>query len=232
MSRTVKSRLDFFDRLDALRSDERFTNGHSTLAVRNFIETYWWCRWHSDSHDEAWERLCTPGVLARAYGRGQTRDKVSVQIAISRVYSDDAPRWEPETLDSWAGGCEHTLAAGPRKGDRCGRHASISGRINHPDGTWRIGQWCSTHRGEHASAWAESRRLAALDLPQPTPNRGGLLPVYIRANNWPDLYAAHSPGWAPPAVGINADDWPGMERVIAHAEPERPALRLIPGGVA
>ena len=42
------------------------------------------------------------------------------------------------------------------------------------------------------------------------------------------------PGWEPPAVGIVADDWPVMERVIGEPRPQltKADLRLIPGGVA
>lgn len=230
--RTIKGRLALFDRLDRLHSDERFTNGHSDLSVRGFIETWWWCRWEATTHAEAWSRLSTPGVLSRTYGRGGTSDKASVDYAIRSVYREDAPRWEPDSLDSWAGGCEHILISGRRAGERCDRSSSISQRINHPDGIWRIGKWCNAHRNENRAAARASQALTVDTLPEPTPNRGGLLPAYISATNWPDLYTAHRHGWKPPAVGINADDWPVMERVLAHVEPERPALRLIPGGIA
>lgn len=234
--RSVKSRLAFFDRIDRLRADERFSNGHGTPQTRDFIETWWWCRWQTTTHEEAWELISTPGVLRSRYGRRSTEDRLSVHAAITGVYYDDAPRWEPENFGGRGTlGCEHTLHSGPRRGQRCGKSYRRAGRVEHADGTWHVSAWCGAHESIGQTAFAESRRIAATPRPEPTPNRGGLLPVYIRANNWPDLYAAHSPGWKPPAVGINADDWPVMERVLSHvelAQPERPALRLIPGGIA
>jgi hypothetical protein len=112
--------------------------------------------------------------------------------------------------------------------ETCGKAGNRSVNVPNPvDGTWRINWYCSAHRELREQVIAEQRALTqAGGIPEPLPNRGGLLPCYLRWN-WPDLYAAASPGWKPPAVGIRADDWPTLAKVAVLAPPE---FTLVVGG--
>lgn len=216
MTISVKARLALSADLERLWTDERFTNGHSTTDVREFIEAILWAL---ALDGDLWR----DGMRARS-GRGDTWSAWA-----QRIYREDRPRWEPPSRKTWR--CDVMLPIAKRP---CGR-PGVSGRVTDPNtGQWQIITRCTKH-GRYSAA--EFLREAALDrdkLPKPHPNRGGILPSYIRASNWPDLYRSVDSRWEPPAVGIVADDWPVMERVIGEPMPKlsKAGLRLIPGGVA
>lgn len=214
---SVKARLNAYAKLDRLWTDERFNNGHSTPEVRAFIEAYWWAKIHNA--DDWWAEM--HHLAGRERGGYWARS----------IYREDAPRWEPDDRKSGVYGCDVMLPIAKRP---CGR-SGTTGRVTDPaTGQWRILTRCGKHGGWSAPEFLAEDRLDKSLLPKPHPNRGGMLPSYIRVNNWPDLYASARPGWEPPAVGIVADDWPVMERVIGEPRPQltKADLRLIPGGVA
>lgn len=218
---SVKARLATYAKIERLRSDERFINGHSTPAVREFIEAYWWAK---ITHPDDWW-----SEMHRATGNADPMQRGRYGWA-RRIFREDAPRWEPEEPRRGYG-CDVLL---PRAGRPCGR-SGVSGRVTDPaTGEWRIVTRCPRHGGYTSSEFVAERSLDKSRTPKPHPNRGGLLPSYIRATNWPDLYADARPRWEPPAVGIVADDWPVMERVIGTPMPklDKAALRLIPGGAS
>jgi hypothetical protein len=74
-----------------------------------------------------------------------------------------------------------------------------------------------------------ARERSLTNVPEPMPNSGGLLPCYIRANNWPDVYVWADASWTPPYVGICADDWPVMAKV-AKPPMTKVTLSAIDGG--
>lgn len=212
---SVKARLNAYARLDRLWADERFTSGHSTPEVRAFIEAYWWAKAHQP--DDWWAEM-------HRLAERKREDRWAL-----RIYRADAPRWEPDEERRF--GCDVMLPIAKRP---CGR-SGASERVTDPEtGKWRILTRCGKHGGWNAPEFLAERRLDKSLLPKPHPNRGGMLPSYIRANNWPDLYLSARHGWEPPAVGIVADDWPVMEKVIGEPMPKltKADLRLIPGGVA
>ena len=214
-SLSVKAKLDVFGRLERLWADERFNNGHSTPDVRAFIETYWWAKL---ANPDAWW-----AEMHRLAGRERG------DYWARSIYREDAPRWEPDEERRF--GCDVMLPIAKRP---CGR-SGASERVTDPEtGQWRMLTRCGKHGGWNAPEFLAERLLDKTRIPKPHPNRGGMLPSYIRANNWPDLYAVARLQWEPPAVGIVADDWPVMERVIGEPLPRltKADLRLIPGGAA
>ena len=213
----VKERLDLQSKLERLWSDERFSNGYSTPAVRELIEVYWWALYLNPCDYR--------GEMRRRSGRSPS----GFSPWIRSVYRADAPRWEPDLRTGF--GCDVEL---PRAKRPCGR-GGASSRVTDPStGEWRIITRCRSHGGYNAPEFIAERSLDKASIPIPHPNRGGVLPSYIRASNWPALYAAARPGWTPPAVGIIADDWPVMMRVVGDPLPSvgRSDLRLIPGGAS
>jgi hypothetical protein len=142
-----------------------------------------------------------------------------------RISAEDARRYAPD--DDYDRRCPAPMV---RRGGPCGRRGTYAFRVTDPtDGTWRIEGFCSRHGGYAQEVRAaELARSRAGGIPEPLPNRGGLLPCYVNAD-WPDLYAQACPGWAPPRVGIRADDWPVMAKI---AEFEPPTLKVLAGGVA
>ena len=218
MTIPMPKRAERYDRLAALRTDERFTNGHSDMAVREFIEAVYWSQWTTG--DSGWAAIKTH--LGRRHIASHWR----------MLLRADLPRWEP------FGGqpsCEHILTGGPRKGEECGKPRHLGFRITNPDnGEWRTSSWCSKHHDEGRSAqWREQHRAGRDNDPAPNPNRGGVLPCYLDLSNggsWVDKYRAVQPGWEPPKVGVCADAWPELAKV--HPVTRRPKLALIVGDVS
>lgn len=137
----------------------------------------------------------------------------------------DLPRYEPESLHS-GGGCRGWM---PRAQRHCGKGTTTAFRVtDSADGTWELAGYCSAHRGEAEAAQAAERRRRQAGLPEPLPNRGGLLPCYLPWD-WEKNYRKASGSWEPPAVGIRADDWPVMAKVRA-AESVPPKLTVMLGG--
>lgn len=138
----------------------------------------------------------------------------------------DLPRYEPESLHG-DGGCRGWL---PRARRRCGKGATTAFRVTSPvDGTWELAGYCSAHRGEAEAAQAAERRRRQAGLPEPLPNRGGLLPCYLPWD-WEKNYRKASGSWEPPAVGIRADDWPTLAKVAKATAPAPPKLTVMAGG--
>lgn len=139
---------------------------------------------------------------------------------------EDLPRYEPEP-EPYNAGCVVEL---PRAKRRCGRGMEYGFHVTNPvDGTWQMVSYCSRHREEGRAAHAAERRRREAGLPEPLPNRGGLLPCYLPWD-WAKNYAIASPSWKPPAVGIRADDWPVLARV-EMANPTPPRFKVVFGGV-
>ena len=95
MTIPMSKRAERYDRLAALRTDERFTNGHSNVEVREFIEAVYWSQWTTGGS-----------------GWGSVRAHLGWKHADSQwrmLLRDDLPRWEPhgwlDRLDTH--GCEY-----------------------------------------------------------------------------------------------------------------------------
>jgi hypothetical protein len=86
----------------------------------------------------------------------------------------DLPRYEPER-GSDTGLCEAPMI---RREGVCGKHGMQGFHVTNPhDGTWRLVSYCSRHRDVANKVWAaEKARKDRGDMPEPLPNRGGLLP--------------------------------------------------------
>ena len=74
MTMGIPTKAERYDRLAALREDERFINGHSTPETRDFIEALYWAEWlHPDSKD--WVQV------EPALGLGEDHDRADVHRA-------------------------------------------------------------------------------------------------------------------------------------------------------
>lgn len=91
---------------------------------------------------------------------------------------------------------------------------------------WITAHWfCKRHK-DHADRVAEQVRAQNEAAPDPVPNRGGLLPVYFKAD-WEQVYQGHAGKfWTPPKYGICADDWPTPGQMA----PSRGRLRMVIDG--
>ena len=139
----------------------------------------------------------------------------------------DLPRYEPPR-GSDTGQCEAPMI---RREGVCGKSGMQSFHVTNPnDGTWRLVSFCSRHRDVADKVYAAERdRKAKGGLPEPLPNRGGLLPCYIRWD-WEKHYKRARSSWEPPSVGICANDWPVMAKVVDASSAPPPSLKVIFGG--
>lgn len=148
--------------------------------------------------------------------------------AFWRLIADDVPRYEPPHD---RGGCE---VPAQRRSGACGQRGTTGFRITDPsDGTWRLASFCRRHHEAADRAWAQERERQHAGVPEPLPDRGGLLPCYV-AGPWERRYARAKPGWVPPAAGVCADDWLARPAVLtvldgggARRLAERPLLRVV-----
>ena len=223
MTIPMSKRAERYDRLAALRTDERFTHGHSNVEVREFIEAVYWSQW-------------TTGRSGWAAIKAHLGWK-HIDSHWRMMLRDDLPRWEPhgwlDRLDTH--GCEYVMTRGRRAGEPCGKYASLRFRITNPEtGEWRSSAWCGQHRRDGDALFQhENARPDRGSEPTPHPNRGGILPCYLslRDTSWEDKYReAAGPGWEPPEVGVCADDWPTLTKVYLVVP--RPKLTLILGDVS
>lgn len=214
----TKARLDLTANLDRLWADERFIDGRPRgTELREFITAFWITKWQIGDHHKA---------IAEARRRTcSVRAHQGTKWPWRWLLEADAPRFEPRDLSSWV--CQTIKTRGPKAGEPCGRPGGICHRVTDPEtGEWAIRRWCNAHRNEGDLLWARERELSS--VPEPLPNVGGLFPSYLKASNWPDLYASARPSWKPPYVGIVADDWPILAKT---ADPPRtkPQFQTITG---
>lgn len=210
----MKRMLTARDMISRAYTDTRFDVDHNTRKVRTLaVTTLWMMYVERPPSAEFWNRVRMIMGLT--------------SIGFKLLIAADAPRYEPPDLHTRTG----CLAPKARGGGVCGRSPQTTFQVTDPEtGRWRLAGFCFRHRDYGDQVHRAERAVDASSIPEPVPNTGGLLPCYIglRGGGWPDLYAWASSGWKPPAVGIRADDWPVMEKVVA-AKP--PALRVIIGGV-
>lgn len=212
----TKAKLALHNRLERLWGDPRFVDGRERGEdLREFITAWFWARYeHGTVQDAVWKSL-----RARIRRSGD-------QHYLWGLYRADAPRFEP----SWEAyrRCEVPKTRGPNTGEPCGRANGTTFRVTNPaTGEWRLATFCRQH-DEHGRA-ARAAEQALVNVPEPLPNTGGLLPSYIGASNWPDMYAGARRGWKPPYVGIVADDWPVLAKATT-APVGKLGLTVIEGG--
>jgi hypothetical protein len=221
MGDNTKRILRLHTDLNRVMTDERFDDGRQRgHELRSFIVAYYWARFEGGDKDAAWIRTKTlAGFTAHRFGAQHT------SYRLREAYRSDAPRFEPANFRHAQPTCPAPMLRGPRVGEPCGKAGTYSFRVTDPaTGEWELRGWCSRHRAEAERA---RRYEQTVKKPEPLPNTGGLLPCYIPASNWPDIYTAASPGWKPPSIGLCADNWPVMARVVAH---ERPKFEALDGG--
>ncbi len=224
MTARVKAILTLTDTLRRVWSDPRLDEPHAR-RTREFLNAWFITQYSVTNHDEAFTETLRRIGADRRYGW-------------YGIVHEDIPRYRPPDWHVWR--CQAPKTRGANTGQPCGRSAGHRVRVTDPTtGEWTMGAWCTAH-ADYARIM-KAREAALTDVPEPRPNSGGLLPSYIRASNWPDLYRWTDPRWTPPYVGIIADDWPVLVKAI---EPPRtgsatppdaddscgPALRLIKGG--
>lgn len=211
MSARVKAALTLADKLERLWADDRFADATRT---REFINAWLITRYGMADHDEAFRE-----TLRRLGGRDHQW---------WGIVREDAPRFDGLKGASKFRRCPVPKTRGPRAGEPCGGSPARQSRVTDPQtGEWTYQGWCRQHEQHWRTMCAREKALT--NVPEPLPNAGGLLPCYIRANNWPDLYVWAMSHWTPPYVGICADDWPVMAKV-AKAPLTKVALTAIDGG--
>lgn len=208
--------------LESVMTDKRFDDGRRMGSdLRNFVVAYLWAAFENPTDSDA--RYQRTKELA-----GIISDRPGIKLdgyRLRSLYAADAPRYEPRSLYEHAL-CPVPMQRGPRTGEPCGKRGSMSFRVTDSvTGEWEIQGWCRNHQ-----AFANAARAAEMSTPkpEPLPNTGGLLPGYIRAKNWPDLYVAAKPSWKPPSIGIDANDWPVLAKVAEKAV--IPQFEVLAGG--
>lgn len=214
----VARRLKLQDRLEKLWKDQRFLDMREGGEVRQLAEALMWA-----TH---W-RLPSP-----EYGEWITKacGAHSWDQLLHRAVGPDVPRYLPP--DPYrAKPCPAKLTTGKRAGEECGKRPEDGFRVTDPiTGQWTILGYCRSHRAHsEAARIAERVRRESGSLPEPMPNVGGLLPCHLPGRRWADYYAAACWGnWEPPAVGLKADDWPVMAKVIERRPPKLVLVRSAP----
>ena len=196
----VKDSLALAAKLDRLWTDDRFTPARRDARdAREFINAWLITSYAISDHHAAFTETLRRTGLDRPYGwRG--------------VVSRDSPRFDG-LRDLHQRRCPVPKTRGPRVGEPCGGPQSHQTRVTDPEtGEWTYQGWCRQHESHWRIMAAREKTLT--NVPEPMPNAGGLLPCYIHASNWPDVYAWARPDWKPPYVGICADDWPVMGKAV------------------
>jgi hypothetical protein len=211
VSPNVRRALALTAKLERLWADERFDDARRT---REFINAWLITRYSAADHDAAFKETLRRIGADRPYGW-------------YGIVSDDAPRYDGLKGNKHRR-CPVPKTRGPRAGQPCGGSPAHQTRVtDEKTGEWTLQGWCRQHESHWRTMSARERTLT--NVPEPLPNRGGLLPCYIRANNWPDVYVWAMSSWKPPYVGICADDWPVMAKV-AKAPLTKVALSALDGG--
>lgn len=215
----TKRILRLHTNLAGVMADKRFSDGRRMgTEVRAFIIAVLWARFDEPDKQLQWARV---GELA-GYTSGRPHFAGHRYREMLRA---DAPRYEPLDYFRSDAACPVPMMRGPRTGDPCGKRGTRSFRVTDPEtGEWNIAGWCTRHLDEANTAWGAEQ--AGAPYPEPVPNMGGLLPGYIHATNWPELYEHARPGWKAPALGIDANDWPVLAKVARLVPPK---LQLIDG---
>lgn len=215
--KSLIQRAKAFDQIDRLWADERFDDGRRYgHELRAFITGYLVARARHGDHKAAFEE-----ALAHVTGR-----YLGVGHMWRMLLQEDAPRYTDRS-DSRRG-CPVVKTRGKYAGKPCGRYQSFTARVtNIETGEWTLEGWCRAHEAAYRTMRAREQTLT--NVPEPLPNIGGLLPSYLTATNWPDLYDSACYRWKPPYVGIIADQWPVMAKV-ATAPLMKVSLSLVAGG--
>lgn len=212
MSARVKASLALTATLERLWADDRFSE---VPNVRGFINTWLITRYSISDHDEAFQETLRRLGAERRYGWRV-------------IVADDAPRFDGLLNSDRFRRCPVPKTRGPHAGEPCGKSPARSLRVTDTTtGEWTYQGWCRQHESHWRTMAAREKYLT--NVPEPLPNRGGLMPCYIRASNWPDVYVQAMSHWTPPYVGIVADDWPVMAKV-AKAPLMKVALTALDGG--
>lgn len=221
----TKAVLRLHTQLARVMADGRFSDGRRKGAeLRAFIIAYHWARFEGGDQDDQWERT---RELAGLTGNRDDGWK------LRQLYGADAPRFEPVGQEPWhRPTCPVPMLAGPRTGEPCGKTGTLTFRRTDPvTGEWVNVGYCTRHKDIGDREYHRQRQQqAACPAPTPVPNTGGLLPCYIRATNWPDIYTDACCGWKPPPVGLAADDWPVLVKVHEKAQQARRWFTVVPGG--
>ncbi len=209
--RELRQVLDTNDLIRRAYGDDRFPRARNGATdLRAFAVTTAWVLGIERRKTGVWDRVCDILHL----------DAYWFWITIA----EDAPRYEPDDMYRESRGC---VAPMIRRSGPCGKLGNVGFRVTDPaDGTWRSVHYCNRHHEDAERARLAERARVQAGVPEPLPNRGGLLPCYI-SWDWPDRYAYAKAGWKPPKVGIRADDWPVMAQV---RDLEPPKLKVIFGG--
>jgi hypothetical protein len=219
MADNTKRILKLHAYLDRVMADERFADGRPKgPELRHLIVAYYWSRFEGGDKEDRWQRTLTLAGL-----QGPSR-----RFRVQEVFRADAPRYEQ--YDAWRfRQCPSLMTRGPRKGEPCGKEGTRSFHVTDPaTGEWEARSWCYRHKVDADEEYDAERARKRAGFPIPLPNVGGLLPCYIRASNWPDLYTWASYRWTPPEIGIIADDWPVLAKVASKHMP-KPQLHVLDG---
>lgn len=210
----LKRTIAVHDVIARIYADDRFPPpGRFDGDLRMFAITITWVVGiERTPKGERWKRVCEVMHLNN--------------FQFWEMIRSDLPRYEPES-GSDTGRCEAPML---RREGVCGKSGNQSFTVTNPnDGTWRLVSYCTRHRDVANKVYAAERVRQEKGVPEPLPNRGGLLPCYINWD-WEANYRLARSSWEPPKVGIRADDWPVMAKVVEASSAPPPSLRVVFGG--
>ncbi|MFD7465186.1 hypothetical protein [Streptomyces tendae] len=205
-----------------------YTDPRQTSESRELILMLaWLIKRDPNRYDADGEYVDTWTRAEKILGRYKLGRKEKPRLA--DLIDADRPRYEPDRSGTeWHSVCRAPMI---RREGECGQHSVAHSFKVDPVTGWQTPvPYCRRH-----ADWGKKHdaALRAMDLPEPIPNTGGLMPSFLvlktGTDGWHRIYQWASQWtysrWEPPIkYGVRADDWPVPGR---EPEPEPVRLRLV-----
>lgn len=172
---------------------------------------------------------CEPLPASGSVG-GRLREIMGGRDRVGQAFAADVPCFRPpRTWHLHGTPCEADMV---RREGRCGENPQWSYRhVYVRTGQWYLAGFCTRHKPVGERRKADNRaEMAQLErIPEPIPNRGGILPGLFPDWEWEPIYRHVRRDWVPPMYGVVADLWPRVTELHAVGKPK---LAVIQGEAA